>query len=82
MYRSRVGVRAVFVSLVVLGLLAASLIAGAGPWLLENLAQPLALVFQALVVVFGISAAVHLALLPPVWGLRRILSWAMRMEIA
>jgi hypothetical protein len=70
------------IALVVSGLLIASLLVGVGPWLLENLAPPFNLVLQALVVVFGISTVVHLLLLPPVWVVRRLLSWAMRMEVA
>jgi hypothetical protein len=69
------------IALVIALLLGASLLAGAGPWLLDNLARPLNLVFQALVVVFGISVAVHLVLLPPVWGLHKLLSWATGLEV-
>jgi hypothetical protein len=32
-------------------------------------------------VVFGISIIVHLVLLPPLWGCRRLLSWLAKVEI-
>jgi hypothetical protein len=70
------------IALVVFGLLLVSLLAGAGPWLLGNLTPTLNLAFEALAMVFGISVSVHLALLPPVWGIRRLLTWLMRLEVA
>jgi len=63
-------------------LLGLSLLAGAGPWLVEHLAGPLNRVLQAISVVFGISSLVHLVLLPPVWALRRLLAWAMGVQVA
>ena len=42
-----------------------ALAAGAGPWMLENIAPPLNALFQSAAVVFGISILVHLALLFP-----------------
>jgi len=43
---------------------------GAGPWLLTHLAPGFIRVLQSLVVVFGISLAIHLVLLPPLWMIR------------
>jgi hypothetical protein len=63
-------------------LLGISLLAGAGNWLVENLALPLNQVFMAVSVVFGISVLVHLVMLPPLWGSRRLLSWLTGVEIA
>jgi hypothetical protein len=62
-------------------LLGISLLVGAGNWLLENLSLPLNQVFMAIAVVFGISIIVHLVLLPPLWGCRRLLSWLAKVEI-
>ena len=69
-------------SLTIAVLLGISLLAGAGNWLLENLALPLSRVFIAIAVVFGISVIVHLVLLPPLWGCRQLLSWLLKIEIA
>ncbi|MBN1148089.1 MAG: hypothetical protein JXA78_12595 [Anaerolineales bacterium] len=68
--------------LIVALLLATSLLAGAGPWMLEHLAGPLNRVLRAVSVVFGISALVHLVLLLPVWALRCLLSWATGVQVA
>jgi hypothetical protein len=51
-----------------------ALFAGAGPWLVENLAPGLNNVLRAAAVVFGISIAVHLVLLVPAILARRGLS--------
>jgi hypothetical protein len=63
-------------------LLGISLLAGAGNWLLENLALPLNRVFTAIAVVFGISVIVHLVLLLPLWFCRHLLSWLVKVDIA
>jgi hypothetical protein len=62
-------------------LLGLSLLVGAGPWLLENLALPLNRVLQAVSVVFGISLLVHLFLFPPLWAIRRLMEWLMGVEV-
>jgi hypothetical protein len=54
-------------------LLALSLVAGVGPWLIENLSLPLNHAFRSIALVLGITAGVHLVLLPPVWFLRLLL---------
>lgn len=63
-------------------LLGAAILAGAGPWMLTNLAEPLAMVFLAMAIVFGVSVLVHALLLLPSWVLRRTLSWATGMEVS
>ncbi len=63
-------------------LLVVALLVGAGPWMLANLAPLVDLGLWAAALVFGISALVHLLLLPPVWGLHRLLSWLMGVDVA
>lgn len=61
---------------IVVAILAAAglaLLAGAGPWMLEHLAPWLNQAFRALATVFGISLALHLALLLPFRLLRGII---------
>jgi len=58
--------------------LGAALLAGAGPWMLVHLAPPLNQALRALAVALGVSLALHLVLLPPVWGLRRLAQRLMR----
>lgn len=68
-------------ALVSLALLAISLLAGAGPWMAEHLAEPLDRVLRAVATVFGISVVVHLVLVGPVWFLRRLLSRLLGLEV-
>jgi hypothetical protein len=68
-------------ALVVLVLLAISLLAGAGHWMVEHLAWPLDQILRAIAVVFGISVLVHLVLLGPVWLIRRLLSRLLGLEV-
>jgi hypothetical protein len=53
-------------------LLALAIFAGAGPWMLTNVAPPLNVFLDAAAVIFGLSAAVHAALILPI-GLIHIL---------
>jgi hypothetical protein len=69
-------------ALVVVVLLGLSLLFGAGPWLLENLAPILNRILLAIASVFGISLFVHLVLLPPAFGLRLLLSWLVGVRLA
>lgn len=69
------------VSLVILLLLGASLLAGAGPWLAANLAAPLNRFLRIVAAVFGISLALHLIFLLPFWLLRRLLSRMLGLEV-
>jgi hypothetical protein len=58
--------------LIILGLLGISLIAGAGPWLMTHLALPLNQALKAIAFVFAISIMLHLVLVFPLWGIRKI----------
>jgi hypothetical protein len=69
------------VLLVVGLLLAASLIAGGGPWLVENLSQPLNQAFKAVSFVFGFSLAVQMVVLIPAWLARRGLNRITGLEV-
>ena len=60
--------------IVALVLFLLGLAAGAGPWLLENLAPALNNGSRALALAVLISALLHLFLLPFVWGLRLLIS--------
>jgi hypothetical protein len=67
--------------LTILALLAASLLAGAGPWLEQNVAPILDALFLSIAVVFAISAGVHVLLAVPLWGFRSLLAWWLRQEV-
>jgi len=58
----------------VVGLAAAAILAGAGTWMLANLAPPLNRFLQALAMIFGLSGALHIVLILPFWLLHRILT--------
>ena len=60
--------------LIVVVLLSLVLLAGAGLWLISNLAPALNTALRALAGVLGISVLVHLVLLPPIWMARRLLN--------
>jgi len=69
-----------------LGLLAAGLVggailAGAGPWMLENLAIPFNSFLRGLALIFGFSGVIHLLLIPPFLLLHRILARLTGMDI-
>lgn len=49
-------------------------VAGAGPWMLNNLGPWLNQALLGTALIFGISLALHLALALPVWGLRLLVS--------
>jgi hypothetical protein len=61
-----------------LGLL---LIAGAGPWLWENLGSAMLRLVDTLALIFILSALVHLILWPPFWILRRFLERIFRLKV-
>jgi hypothetical protein len=61
------------VGLVLLGLIGVSLLAGAGPWLLENVAPWFNRGLRALSAVFGISLGIHLVLWLPLRLLRELI---------
>lgn len=68
-------------ALVTGGLGVAALLAGAGPWMLENLAPWLNNGLRALAVVFGISFAIHLTLWPPLRVIRASISHLTGMKV-
>jgi hypothetical protein len=67
--------------LILLCLLAISLVAGAGPWLYGNLTAPMNQVLRSISLVFGISAMLHLLLLPFIWLIRRLLERLLGLEV-
>lgn len=69
------------VVLVISVLLGMALLAGAGPWMLSNLAAPLDTVLKAIAVTFSISAFLHLVLLVPVWIVRKLLNRLTGLEV-
>jgi hypothetical protein len=58
----------------ILVLVALALFAGAGPWMMKNLAPPLDSFLQAVAILFGLSAVVHGILLLPVMLVHRLLA--------
>jgi hypothetical protein len=58
------------VSVMGLLLVAFAAFAGAGPWLLQNVAPQVNRAFTAIAVVFGISVVLHLVVMIPLWGFR------------
>jgi len=62
-----------------------ALLVGAGPWLLgawEGLAALVAQGLQGLTMIFGISSAIHLVLLPPLWAVRASLARLTGLSVA
>lgn len=55
-------------------ILVVSLIAGAGPWILQTLGPGLNQALLGVALIFGISLTLHLALVFPIWGLRALVS--------
>ena len=62
------------ISVVFVALVGLALVTGVGPWMMVNLAPPLDRFLQILTTIFGISLALHLALLIPIWVLRGLIS--------
>jgi hypothetical protein len=58
----------------VVGLVAVAILAGAGTWLLANLAPPFNQFLQALAMIFGLSGMLHVLLILPFLLLHRILA--------
>jgi hypothetical protein len=56
------------------GLLLLALLLGAGSWMLERLAPTFNQGMRSIAIVLGISALLHLTLLPPVWLLQILVS--------
>jgi hypothetical protein len=56
------------------GLAAVAILAGAGAWMLENLATPFNQFLRALAMIFGLSGVLHILLILPFWLLHLILA--------
>lgn len=67
--------------LVIGGLVLLAILAGAGAWMLANLAPLFNSGLQTLDIAVGISVTLHTILLLPVWGLRRLLSRLTGLEV-
>ena len=67
--------------LILVSLVGISLLLGAGPWLVENLASPFNQVLRSVSIVFLISSALHLTLLPFVWAFRRLLGRVLGLQV-
>lgn len=59
-----------------------ALLAGAGPWLLDTLADPINRVLNLLAAIFGFSLAIHLVLLIPMAVVRRLLTGLTGLTVA
>ncbi len=55
-------------------LLALAVLAGVGPWMLTYLAPPLNSFLSAAAIIFGLSAAVHVALIIPIFLIHKLLT--------
>jgi hypothetical protein len=69
-------------TLVLIVLIGMALLSGAGPWMLTHLAPTLDKVLQAIAVTFSISVFLHLALLLPVWLVRKLLNRVTKLDVA
>lgn len=56
-------------------------IAGAGPWIIEHLYEPIGRAFYAFALVLGISLLVHLILILPMWAIHQFLSYIFKMDV-
>jgi hypothetical protein len=62
-------------------LLAIALLVGAGPWMLATVAPRFNIGLRAMAGVFAISLGINLVALLPFWGLHRVLSRVMHLEV-
>ncbi|TLN11863.1 hypothetical protein FDZ74_10385 [bacterium] len=67
--------------LVLLGLLGVAVAAGAGNWMLQNLAPGVNSILLGLSAVFSVSLAVHLVLVLPIWLVRLLISQITGMKV-
>lgn len=70
------------VLLVAVGILGTGLLMGAGSWLVENLGQPINQGFRGVAAVLGVSLAVQLILLLPIFLVRRLLNRLTGLRVA
>lgn len=66
----------------VAAILALALIAGAGPWMLANVAPPLNSFLQSVAMLFGLSAAVHAILVLPTFLVHKFVARLFKVDIA
>ena len=62
-------------------LLSLAVLAGAGPWMLENLAPPLNTFFKSVALLFGLSVTLHVLLIVPIFLLHRILASITKLDV-
>jgi len=62
-------------------LLGLAILAGAGPWMLANLAPPLNAFLKSVSLIFGLSVMLHMLLIVPVFLVHRILSRITGLEV-
>jgi hypothetical protein len=67
--------------LLVVGLVGVAILAGAGTWMLTNLAPRFNQFLGALAMIFGLSGGLHILLILPFWLLHQILSKATGVDI-
>jgi hypothetical protein len=67
--------------LLIVGLLAAAILAGAGTWMLANLAPPFNQFLQALAMIFALSGALHILLILPFFLFHKVLARATGVEV-
>ena len=60
--------------LLVAGLVAVAILAGAGTWMLANLAPPFNQFLRALAMIFGLSGSLHILLILPLFIIHHVLS--------
>lgn len=69
------------VGIVVLIVFSLSVLAGAGPWLMENIAPYVSIGLRAAAIVFGLSLILQLIFLLPVWGMRIVISRVTNLKV-
>jgi len=69
------------VVLLAVGLTGLAILAGAGSWMLENIAPPVNEFLRALALIFGLSVSIHILMLLPFFLLHVILAKLTHMDI-
>ena len=69
------------VILLAVSLLGLALLAGAGSWMVENLAPFINEFLQILALIFGLSAIIHIVLIVPFLFLHKVLAKVMRLDV-
>jgi hypothetical protein len=63
-------------------LLTLAIVAGAGPWMLTNLAPPLNAFFKSVSLIFGLSVILHILLIFPIFLVHKLLSKITGLDLA